>query len=109
MVNDLFLSWCDERIAACQARCRALRADNRGDEARFEQIRANVYGIFRTLYSTLKDKPDLLARPLRDIPATWEASLALAESHGDTEKAHIERIKLDTAKEILAALSNKGG
>lgn len=108
-MNDLFLSWCDERIAACQARCRALRADSRGDEARFEQIRANVYGIFRTVYSTLKDKPDQLTRPLQDIPAAWEESLALAQSHGDAEKAHIERIKLDTAKEILTALSNKGG
>jgi len=108
-VNDLFLSWCDERIAACQAQCKALRADNRGDEARFEQIRANVCGVYRAVYATLKDKPDLLGRKLREIPSAWEESLALAQSHGDAEKAHIERIKLDTAKEIMAALSNKGG
>jgi len=107
-MNDPFLSWCDERMSQCQSRCRALRADSRGDEARFEQIRANVYGVYRAVYATLQDKPDQLARKLKEIPAAWAESLSLAESHGDEEKAHIERIKLATAEEIRAALSNKG-
>ncbi len=107
-MNDPFLSWCDERMAQCQARCKTLRADSRGDEARFEQIRANVFGIFRTLYATLRDKPDQLARQLTVIPAAWEESLSLALRHGDEEKAHIERIKLAAAEEIRTALSNKG-
>lgn len=108
-MNDQFLAWCDAQIAACQARCRDLRTDSRGDEARFEQIRANVYSIHRAVYATLHDKPDQLAMKLREIPAAWQASLAAAEQHGDAEKAHIERLKLSTAKEIQAALSNKGG
>lgn len=108
-MNDQFLAWCDAQIAACQARCRDLRADSREDEARFEQIRANVYGVHRAVYATLHNMPDLLSLQFRNIPAAWEASLAAAEQHGDAEKAHIERLKLSTAKEIQAVLSNKGG
>lgn len=96
-----FLSWCDERTAACQQRRQSLLNDQRIDEARFEQIRANVYGIFRAVCATLQNQPDALAKKLRDIPAAWEASLRLAEEHGDVEKAHIERIKLDVAAQIL--------
>ena len=40
-------------------------------------------------------------KKLHAIPAAWEESLRLAEEHGDTEKAHIERIKLATSAEIM--------
>ena len=43
--------WLAERIALCGQRGQALRADDRGNEAAFEKIRANVYDIFRTVLS----------------------------------------------------------
>lgn len=99
-MHDEFLIWCDERTADCMAQQRALSADGRGDEARFMQIRANVYGIFRAVYAALKgDLPAVQAR-LTSIPAAWEESLWQAQSHGDIEKAHIEQIKLETAAAI---------
>ena len=104
-MND-FLSWCDERTAACQQRRRELTADQRIDEARFEQIRANVYGVFRAVYATLQNHPAALEKKLREIPAAWEESLCLARQHGDTEKAYIEQLKLDTAAEILQEVSH---
>lgn len=103
-----FLTWCDEHIAACQQRKQELLQDQRGDEAKFEQIRANVYGIFRAVYAALYNHPDALARKLQDIPAAWEVSLRLAEEHGDAEKAHIERIKLATTTEILREVPHDG-
>lgn len=96
-----FLLWCNERIVVCQEKQRSLLADHRQDEARFEQIRINVYGVFSAVYKTLKDQPEALEKKLREIPAAWEASLRLAQEHGDEEKAHIERIKLETAAQIL--------
>ena len=99
-MND-FLLWCNENITACQKKHRQLLADDRRDEAKFEQIRINVYGVFSAVYKTLKDQPEALEAKLQSIPAAWEASLRLAEEHGDAEKAHIERIKLETAGEIL--------
>lgn len=96
-----FLTWCDERAAACHRRRKELSADQRTDEARFEQIRANVYGVFRAVCATLHNDPAALEKKLREIPAAWEESLRLARQHNDHEKAYIEQLKLDTAAEIL--------
>lgn len=101
-----FLNWCDEHTKDCMAQKAALSADGRGDEARFMQIRANVYGIFRSVCAALKGDLDLLAERLTSIPAAWEAALTLAEAHGETENAHIERIKLETAAAIRHYVSN---
>lgn len=43
--NDYF----DREIAAWGRRSRALAAEGRGDEARFAQIRGNVFGIFQAV------------------------------------------------------------
>ena len=99
-MNDSFLTWCDQRLATCEARRTALLADQRGDEARFEQVRGNVYGIFRTVYAALGHSKVLLLRRLEEISAPWAESLRQAEIHGDTDKAHIERVKLDACAEI---------
>ena len=95
-----FIPWCDEHTHNCMAQKAALQADGRFDEASFMQIRANVFGIFRSVYTALKgDTSQLLAR-LTSIPAAWEAALQEAERHGDDARAHIERIKLETAASI---------
>ena len=105
-MNNEFLNWCDARTADCMAQQRALSADGRGDEARFMQIRANVYGIFRSVYTALKgDLPTVLER-LTSIPDAWEKSLEQAEKHGNAETAHIERIKLETAAAIRHYVNN---
>ena len=99
-MNDSFLTWCDQHLATCEARRTALLADQRGDEARFEQVRSNVYGIFRTVYAALGHSKALLLRRLEEISASWAESLRQAEIHGDTDKAHIERVKLDACAEV---------
>lgn len=105
-MHDEFLNWCNERIAEHAALQKSLAADDRGDEARFTQIRLNVLNIFRTAYTALEhDRQKLLVR-LDSIPAAWVRSLAQAEAHGDAEKAHIERIKLETAASIRHFVTN---
>ena len=99
-MNDSFLTWCDQHLATCEARRTALLEDQRGDEARFEQVRSNVYGIFRTVYAALGHSKALLLRRLEEISASWAESLRQAEIHGDTDKAHIERVKLDACAEV---------
>ncbi len=98
----------EERIAACQAAVDALRADNREDEAVFEKIRMNVYDIFRTVYSAGEKvsggdpgrQLDFLRKRLEEISTNWQKALEAAKNHGNTEKAHVEQIKLDTVAEI---------
>lgn len=101
-----FINWCDERTRECLTQKAALHADGREDEASFMQIRANVYGIFRSVCTALKgDTTQLLAR-LTSIPASWETALSEAERHGDEARAHIERIKLETAAAIRHYVHN---
>lgn len=101
-----FVNWCDERTRDCMARKAALSADGRGDEAAFMQIRANVYGIFRTVFTAVKGDMTALQARLTSIPAAWEAALGEAEKHGDVQRAHIERIKLETASAIRHYVTN---
>ena len=109
-INDYF----EERIAACQAAAAALNADNRADEAVFEKIRMNVYDIFRTVYAAGEKvsggdgskQLDFLRRRLEEIPASWRNALEAARSHGNSEKAHIEQLKLDVVAEIQQKIAD---
>ena len=101
-----FLTWCDERTRDCMQQKATLTADGRGDEAAFMQIRANVYGIFRTVCTALKGDIAQLQARLTSIPAAWETALTDAETHGDVQRAHIERIKLETVAGIRHYVNN---
>lgn len=98
------------QTARCAQREKALLADDRGDEANFEKIQANVYDIFRTILSVAQQESGgdeaaarrFFAAKLKTIPANWYAAYTQAESHGDAVRAQIERVKLDALREIEA-------
>lgn len=103
-MNDYFF----RQIEGCGQREQALRADERKDEAVFERIRANVYDIFRTTLSAAaqtrgEDAQGVQAffqQRMKAIPAAWETARQEAERYGDENRALLECIKLETAKEI---------
>ena len=105
---DELAAWLESRIAFCNERQKLLLADDRGDEAAFEKVKANVYDIFRTILSVAVKtcKGDAAAAnrffllKTEQIPANWAASFQRAEQNGDTEKMQIEGIKIDTIREI---------
>lgn len=107
----------DREIALCAERQQALIADGRADEATFQKIRSNMFDIFRTVLNSAKqhcgDDPDAIRAFFRarlaQIPSAWEASLRMAQAHGDVEKAHIEQIKLDAVGEIRNAVATCWG
>lgn len=98
----------DEQAAACKHRSKQLTADGRMDEGNFEKVRANVYEIFKTILSVAERtcgeddsaKKRFFLQKAKQIPTSWTASYEKAKQHGDVEKMHIERIKLDTIQEI---------
>lgn len=97
----------DAEIAACARRGGELRADSRADEANFEKIKANVYGIFRTVLSvaaehckTQEEVRDFVLLRIRQIPESWGVALEKATQHGDGVRVQLERLKLDTASKI---------
>jgi len=97
-----------ERIDHFKNLIRCLNSDDRTDEAVFAKIQMNVYDIFNTIFSAAiktsgqndGEAVQFFLTKLDQIPKNWRNSLAGAQAHGDAEKAHIERIKLDTAEEI---------
>lgn len=99
-----------ERIDSYQTQARRLRADGREDEAVFSKVQANVCNIFNDVFAAAvkasgQDDQKLVQfflTRLRQIPQNWHTALANAEQHGETQKAHIERVKLDAAAEIKA-------
>lgn len=103
----------DEQIAACGQRNRNLLVDGRRDEATFEKIKSNIYDIFRTVYRVAcqtcgEDLPAVKAfftLRLQQIPAPWRVSYENAKNHNDTEKMHLEQLKLDTVAQIQQDLS----
>ena len=103
-----FELYLEEQIAACEQRSRLLTADDRMEEGNFEKIRANIYGIFKTVLSAAERACDkdadarkrFFLEKTEQIPANWEASYEKARRHGDFKKMHLESIKLDTIREI---------
>ena len=107
-MENQITTYFEERMAACQAAAAALNADNRTDEAIFEKIRMNVFNIFRQVSDAggrasggdATKQLDFLRKQLEKIPSDWQVSQETARSHGNTEKVHIEQIKLDIVAEI---------
>ena len=103
-----FESYLDEQIASCKQHSKQLAEDDRMDEGNFEKVRANVYEIFKTILSVAervcgKDdsaKRSFFLQKVEQIPTSWAASYEKAKQNGDVEKMHIEKIKLDTIREI---------
>ena len=103
-----FELYLDEQIAACKQRSKQLTADERMDESNFEKVRANVYEIFKTIFSAAErvcGKDDLAKKrfflqKVEQLPSSWMTSYETAKQHGDVKKMHIESIKLDTVQKI---------
>ena len=94
----------------------SLAADSRGDEAGFEKIRANVFGIFAAVLETARKvhgdgdaSAAFFGQKLRDIPGAWRVSLAAAREKGDRENALVEKLKLESVSEIEKAFAAAKG
>lgn len=98
----------DERLAQCSRRNQELIADGCGDEANFAKVKGNIYDIFRTVFSVAiktcgEDENEIRSffmTRIQQIPSGWETALEKARAHQDMERACLEQIKLDAARDI---------
>lgn len=98
----------DENIFECNRRYAELQADDRKDDAVFEKIRANVFGIFKQVLSVATkqcaSKPDetysFFMTRLDAIPSSWETVYNKAQEHGNAADIQIEKLKLDAVCDI---------
>jgi len=99
----------DAEISSCFSRREMLEQDGREDEANFEKIRANVFGIFRTVSGVAEQQPEPLLffrKKLQEIPENWRRAEEKAKQHGADDQASIEAIKLAAADRIRGMLED---
>ena len=102
------MAYFDGQIEACGRRRVKLEEDDRADEAAFEKVKANVYDIFRTVFTAAVRAGGGDAEAVRDffllkteqIPSNWAASCDKAKQYGDVQRERIESIKLDVVREV---------
>lgn len=98
----------EERVTRCAQARAQLMADDRGDEANFQAIQGNVYGIFSTILNVaveqnlgnLQGVEAFFLKKLEEIPAHWVEAREKATARGDEMAAHLERLKLEVVEDI---------
>lgn len=104
----------DMLIATAKDNINRYKVDDRKDEAIFEQIKINVYEIFRKMFQVSEKKAlQELASVQQEvcfkttyinyfeiIPSNWFESLEEAKANNDYEVVHIEEMKIKTMTEI---------
>lgn len=111
-METIIKEYFEQQISSCRMNQTRLKEENRHDEEIFEKIKENVYDIFQTVYASAtkkygadsKEARDFFTDRLTSIPANWTSAYEKAAQHQDTEKMHIETIKLDTASDIREAV-----
>lgn len=83
-------------------------AQQRQDDADLTKIRANIYEICATIGKVMcKTQPEgaqeaAFLKKLEDLPQNWRVAMETAEAHGNTQRAAVEELKLETLEDVLA-------
>ena len=107
-----FILYLENSIEEAQKKEQELVATERKDEANLQKIRANIYGICRTVYEVVaqnKTGAELkkeYRNKLDNLPKNWVESYEKAKLHNDVEKVLIEETKLEVLREVKEKLQN---
>ena len=105
---EQFINYLENSIEKANQKEAELVASARKDEANLQKIRANVYGICKTVYQVVaKSKNGAELRNeyigrMTVIPKSWEESYEKAKVHNDVAKILIEETKLEVLHEVKA-------
>lgn len=101
-----FMKYLDEQCDKLTQEEKALKLDQRKDEANHVKIQFNIYQIFQTIFRVTAGKStedqiesDFLAQMER-IPESWKKALESANKHQDQERIYIETLKFQTRDQI---------
>lgn len=108
IMKEAFMIFLENEKQNCEEREKALIADERKDEANLCKVEANIFDIFKTLYtvSEKQSKSDEECREMfmakaKAIPDNWKKSYELAKEHNDSGKILIEETKLKVVDKIM--------
>ena len=106
-----FIASLKKENAALNEQAAALRAENKGDEAVFCTVKANVYDICATVCSVWTKKGDISAcgALLERFKGEWGAALEAAEKQENAKKICIEETKLEALADVLARFAAARG
>lgn len=103
-----FMMYLNTAIKNAQKKEQELIATERKDEANLQKIRANIYGICRTVYDVVaktksgEELAEEYIKKLDNLPKNWVESYEKARVHNDVEKILIEETKLEVLQEVKA-------
>lgn len=115
-MNELekeFFVFLDERKVQTLSESSELANDGRKDESNVLKAKANIYDIFRAIWSasknTTSDKDEfkkVFEVKTDTITAPWKMSLDKAKEHNDSFKVMIEEAKLSAVSEIKERINS---
>lgn len=101
-----FTTYLNKAIDIAQKKEQELITTDRKDEANLQKIRANIYGICRTIFevvSKTKNGEELreeYANKLDNLPKNWVESYERAKQHNDVTKILVEETKMEALCEV---------
>lgn len=107
-----FIKYLNNAIETAGKKEQELIATERKDEANLQKIRANIYGICRTIFEVVakaksgEELAEEYTNKLDNLPKNWVESYEKAKVHNDVTKILIEETKLETLAEIKAEFRN---
>ncbi len=101
---EAFLQSMKEKHAALNEQAAELRVQNRGDEAVFCTVRANVYDICATVCGVhmKRGDPAAVETILARFQKEWTAALEAAKRQDNAKKICVEETKLEALADVTA-------
>ena len=108
---EAFIQDLKAQHAALNGQAAELRAQNRGDEAVFCTVRANVYDICATVCGVHMKRGDPAAfdAALERFRNEWTAALEAAKRLDNAKKICVEETKLEVLSDVSARLAAARG
>ena len=108
---DTFIQELKAQHALLNEQAAQLRAQNKGDEAVFCTVRANVYDICATVCSVHMQRNDPAAAEalLARFQKEWGAALEAAKRQDDAKKICVEETKLEALADVTARFAAARG
>ena len=105
-----FIKALREQHAALNQQAADLRAQEKGDEAVFSTVRANVYDICATVLNVQVKKGDGpgFGRMLDRFQREWGAALDAAKRQDNAKKICVEETKLEALADVRARFEELG-
>ena len=106
-----FINTMKEKNAELTRRAAELRAQNKGDEAVFCTVRANVYDICATVCGVHLKRGDPAAfdAALERFRREWGDALEAAKRQDNAKKICVEEAKLEALTDVAARLAAARG